>query len=371
MKELIPLFNSFKALLIPLSPFLIVKAIEVVQRVRISYRTKKITPVSPTNWKIILILLITALLHVTAYIYIASPKINVFLATNSRMQTSSEVLGARLRSLFGDDYDTAPKSVTSKSGTWDYDLLVSRLASAEGRALYSIYGTDAYAGCQWCRTDKPDTFFLYLLPTILLPHIINLFPILLVTTTESTSFSLSTPNSRQWFSYTILITGLLIGLEAFTVYKAPRSSDLIDSIKNSPDVSYVYWMYWSRIQVRGWLLASLDSLLAFLIYLSAAGYAFDTGESTAIRTKKVIKQLDNSVNKLRLSILLHTNVISRNKELRDAYEKWGTNTAELDQLIRNAPEIVKARKQAKNRVVPGIGQLETDASTFVGNIFED
>lgn len=364
MHALLSLLGNLKGLLIPLLPFLFVKAIGYIQRARINYRNKIITPVSATNWIIISILIISALLQIFVYIPYAVPKINVFLVTGSRMQTPGEVIGRRLRDLYGDDFETAPNSMVL-----DYDLLISRLASTNGRALYSVYGTDAYASCQWCRTDEPLTFFLYNLPGNLLPYAVNFLPVMLVTMGNHQALSLSSPHSRQWFSYAALTVSALVAYEIYTLYTAPVSPLLL-STATTGLIANVYWMHWATIKTRGLVLAALNTVLAFVIYLSASGRAFDSGETTTIRSLRIVNQLDTAINKLRLAVLLHTNVIARNEELRDAYCQWGADAREIADLTQHLPEIIEARKQAKARVKPSMRQLEIDATVFVDKIFD-
>lgn len=363
------LLKSFQGLIIPFAPFIITKGYNIYQK-RKNARSKPFLEVSTTNWTIISILATVAFLQVIFYIPYAWPAINVFSATNSRMQTPGDVIGSRLRALFGDEYETAPRSMTSGKGNLDYELLVSRLASSDGKALYAVYGTEAYAGCQWCRTDQPFSFFLYILPSIVIPHALNFFPILLVTTGNRDAFALSSASSRQWFRMAVIFGMAFLGIELYTMYQAPNVPEFLLSINNSVSHEDVPWIFWSRIKMRAWAFAVADSVLAFLVFLSASGRAFETGEATAVRTSRIIKQLDGAVNKLRLSILLHTNVIARNQEMRNAYVNWGANAEYLDSLIRSHPSITEARKEAKARVLPGFSQLETNTTTFVENNFQ-
>lgn len=366
--SLAPLLNSLKTLFLTFLPFILYRSFVYIQKARVTYASRNITPVSTANWRILAILAAAAVIQVSVYVAYAMPNVNVFADTNSRIQTSGEVLGARLRELYGSDYETAPNSITA-GGSWDYELLVSRLASAEGRVLYAIYGTDAYAGCQWCRTDQPTGFFTYILPSIVMPHFVNFLLVLLVTTGSDRSFSFSTPNSRQWFTLAVVSAGLLVLYEAFTFYQAPVSPTVLASIK-TPLPENIYWMYWERVKIRAVAMAGLDAVLGCLIFLSASGRAFDSGESTTVRTARVIDQLAVSVNTLRLSVLLHSNVISRMEESRDSYSQWGANAEEIERLTRSLPEIIEARKQAKARIPSGMRQLEIDAAVHVDQLFE-
>lgn len=367
-ESLAQLLSSLKGLFVPFLPFIIYKLVVYIQKARVSYAARTLTPVSAANWRIMAILAAAVLIQVSVYPLYATPMVNVFTETNSRMQTSGEVLGARLRELYGIEYETAPNSIAA-GGTWDYELLLTRLVSAEGRALYAIYGTDAYAGCQWCRTDQPSGFFTYILPSIVMPHFVNFLPLLLVTSGGDGSFSISTPNSRQWFFLTVVSAGFLVLYEIYTYYQAPTSQTVLASIK-TPLPENIYWMYWECVKLRAVAMAGLDAILACLIFLSASGRAFDSGESTSVRTARVIDQLSFAVSKLRLSVLLHSNVISRMEESRNAYTQWGANAEKIETLTRSLPEVMEARKQAKTRVPSGMRQLEIDAAVYVDKLFE-
>jgi hypothetical protein len=317
-------------------------------------------PVSARNWGIISLLLIAVFLNVAVYIGWAWPSINVFYATESRMQTEGSVIGARLRALYGEEYENAPGA-----GKLDYELLVNRLASSTGRALYAVYGTEAYGACLFCRTDSPLTFFLYTLPSMVGPHLANYAVVLFATTSPW-----STANARQWFTIFSIAAVAYVGLELYSVYKAPMTPMFMDMLMNSKTLENVSWIYWTRIRWRGWLLAAGDTVLAALVFLSASGRAFDSGEGTAVRATKIIKELDLSVNRLRLAILLHTNVVATDSELRNAFDKWGAECEAYERALKAIPEIVEARKQAKARLPVSIKQMETDFKGLIDTAYQ-
>lgn len=362
--------KSFQGLLIPLAPFLITKGYNWLTKARKELNSKSVIFVSQDNWAVIWILVACALVQIMVYIPLASPPINVFIATESRMQTSGDVIARRLQKLFGDQYEIAPKSLTSGRGFIDYDLLVSRLTSSDGRALYALYGTEAYGGCQWCRTDQPSTFFIYTLPSLILPHLLHFLPVLLVTSSEVGFFSFATTSSKQWY-FVASIAGLIFAVaEVYAMYQAPNMPSFMTSIKDSLTPDNINWVFWSSVKLRAWGFAIYDLTLALLVYLSAAGIVFETHEITAVRTSKIIKDLDGAVGKLRSSILLHTNVISKSSEMREAFIKWGTTFELLEKALRKDPIISEARREAKNRISPGFRQLEDSTQAFVANVFE-
>lgn len=363
------LLKSLRGLAIPFAPFLITKGYGLFQKARHDQSKKSTKPISRANLLIISIILTVAAINAFVYIPYARPVINVFTATDSRMQTSGDLIGKRLRDMFGDEYENAPQSLTS-GGLLDYELLVSRLASSDGRALYSLYGTEAYASCQWCRTDVPVSFFLYILPTIGLHHVLNFLPILLVTTGESQTFSLSTASSRQWFSIVTVVAVLALTVDAYIIYQAPNLPLFTQKIKNSPTLQQTEWLYWSSIKIRAWGFAVAESLLALLVYLSAAGRVFEADEVTSVRVSRITQNLDQSVLKLRLNVLLHTNVISRDRELRTTWSNWGADCERMETLVREAPEVKEARKMAKSRLVPGVRQIEANYNSIVEQVFQ-
>lgn len=375
------LIKSLRGLIIPLAPFLLTKGYSWVQASRSRKASlalknkkdgKKDKKVSLENWIVISTLLLTAAISALVYVTLAWPAINVFVATDSRMQTPGDVVGARLKAIYGQDYETAPQSITS-NGSIDYELLVSRLASTDGRALYALYGTNAYGSCQWCRTDVPFSFFLYILPTVVLPHLLNFFPILLVTTGGG-SLSLSTSTSRQWFTITTICAFLLVTTDVYTLYQAPGLADFMNPIKTSTSLDRVNWVSWSRIRMRGYGFAALDTLLAGIIFMGASGLAFeatkeDEAAAAAVRTDRIVGQLDEAVSRLRAGVLLHTNVIARSKELRDAYSAWGMESERIEGLIRKVPEVIEAREIAKGRVIPGLWQIKANTNVFIEKVF--
>lgn len=367
--DLYSVVSSLRGLALPIAPYVVMKAWGYYQ----SYRVSKASggarkgsllagtqPVSARNWGIISLLLIAALLNVAVYIGWAWPAVNVFYATESRMQTEGSVIGARLRALYGDEYENAPGA-----GKLDYELLVNRLASSTGRALYAVYGTEAYGACLFCRTDSPLTFFLYTLPSSVGPHLANFAVVLFATTS-----TWSTANARQWFTIFSIAAVTYVGLDLYSVYKAPTTPVFMDMLMNSKTLDGVSWIYWTRIQWRGWLLAAGDAVLALLIFLSASGRMFDSGEGTAMRATKIIRELDLSVNRMRLAILLHTNVVATDPDLRSAFGKWGAESEAYERALKALPEIVEARKQAKARLPVSVKQMETDFRGLIDTAYK-
>lgn len=367
--DLASLGSALRGLALPVAPYVAMKAWEYYKRYQVakvsggSSKTNLLTgtqPVSTTNWVIILLLLFTAAFNLLIYVRWALPAVNVFYATESRMQTEGSVISSRLRGLYGDEYESAPGA-----GNIDYALLVDRLASATGRALYAVYGTEAYGACLFCRTDSPTTFLFYSIPSIVGPHLANYAIVLFATTS-----TWSTPNSRQWFTIFSIVSIVYAGLEVYSIYKAPTTQVFMNMIKNSKTLEGVSWVYWTHIHWRGRLLAAGDTMLAVLVFLSASGRAFDAGEATAVRTSKIIKALDDSTNRLRMSILLHTNVVATDPELRDAFEKWGSENEAYEKKLKTLPEMVEARKQAKARLPISMKQMETDFKSLVDSVYK-
>lgn len=358
--SLYELAKSLRGLVIPFLPFLIPKLYTWLRTAHAQHQQKRLVPLTLANWAVISLLLVGSLVQVLVVLPGLWPQQNVFGVTGSRLQTPVEVIESRLKQLYGASYERAPYSVETGAGALDYGLLVSRLSSSTGKALYTVYGTDVYAGCEWCRTDRPSLFFVYALPSIVLPHLGNLLLLLLATTTVSTA------SSRQWHGYVLWVSLGLMLFDVYTVYTAPNN---LHRVMTAYHLDSVPWVFLAQHKFRTYSFALLDAALAAATFLSASGRFFVVDEATTQRAARVILQLEHALARLRAAIVLHSNVVAKDQTLRDSYMEWGEVCETREALVRSLPEIQEARKMAKSRLVPSFQQFQLTAETFVDGVY--
>lgn len=395
MSQILQLASPLKKLagtLVPLAiPFIWNQGRKIYYAQKSPKYKARIKPLSLRNFKSIVILLVTAVSILAIYFpLIKSNSVNVFELTNARMQTPGEIIGSRMRSFYA--FDTPnPESEENKGKEPDelwsieaqnrmprglrkiaryttqdqWDRFFARLSTLDGRALYTCFGTDPYLNCDFCRTDQPWTFFVYMIPTIAAPYIINLLMVLIVT--RGPRALLTTPQAAQWGNLFTTLT-ISAGIAESYSYYSYHGSRLFMVNRTMPNISGVSWVSESSFAFRVGSLAIIDLSLAVLIWLSATGRAWDnsfTDDGYYRVTQKAVQALDLAVNKLRIATLLHSNVIATNKEFRSAYEAWGENIQEFEHMLRANEQVKEAINSAQKRKGALLRNVEVEAQALI------
>lgn len=278
-----------------------------------------------------LIGVLVAISVVQVYYWKAAIEENVILETGSRMQTSGEVLGTRLKKLRGRDYLGEQE-----------ELMISRFATDIGRALYTVYGTDAFMNCEWCEIgDGGVSLLIYSLPNILGPYLINLLGTLIATGGMDR-------NARQWRLSGVTVSFVAMFLDVYTVFTFPY-----DVNRHAKVPRLIQWFHWDRHNHRTVWLCGYNVALGLLIYLSASGRFYHVDVSVHSQIKDISKQLDDSVRMLSYSSM-SKDAITRNDLYRQhENDFWSTYWQEQDNLnhkIEDDFRVKDAKESAKQRV---------------------
>ncbi|KAA8914104.1 hypothetical protein TRICI_003001 [Trichomonascus ciferrii] len=286
-------------------------------------------PVGRKTWALIGVLLAVSVLQV--YYWKKTIEENVFWETGSRMQTSGEVLGSRLKKLRQRDYLGEQE-----------ELMISRFATDVGRALYTVYGTDAYMNCEWCEvTDGGVSLLIYSLPSILCPYLINLFGTLVATGGLDR-------NARQWRLSGVIVSFVAMLLDVYTVFTFPY-----DANRRAKVPRLIQWLHWDRHNHRTMWLCGFNVALGLVLYLSASGRFYHVDVSVHSQLKDVSKQLDDSVRLLSYTSM-SKDAVDRNALYRQhEHDFWSTYWQEQDKLneeIEDDFRVKDAKESAKQRV---------------------
>lgn len=228
---------------------------------------------------------------------------------------------------------------------WDRELLEARLGSATGRRLAGVYGPAALASCAWCNVADPATFFLYAMPELALAHALNVLPVLIVTQGRG-----ATPQANQWAAYTVWASVIALLTDLLGIWTATALTNPVHVV---------------TALERGLVLATLDLILAALVYVSASGWAFDAGEAAHVRTKRTAAYLDAATSRVRVAVLLQSNVVPRTPALRELYCRWGAQRKQAHDKVRATPEVRQARDQALGKAAAAVPDLQHQAAEFV------
>lgn len=260
---------------------------------------------------------------------------NVIVLTKSRLQTSGEVIGQRL------------KNINNRGSRPGDNLLISRLSSQTGRSLYALYG-DAFASCEWCRTDNNNSFLLYSIPSTLIPYLVNGGIILLCTTMRNLK-----PLRR------ILILLLSCGA-LYDIYHTAVYPVAINEAAHYADVD---WVYWRKLQLRGMLLASFNIMSLVLFYLSLKGFLYTIDDSIEDNLADLNRSLDRALGLAKGSILIRTTV-NGDKELTNTHNRFWDRRYARQQSVQQIAEVTEAKENALRERI-NIKVVQKDAANFV------
>lgn len=388
---------NLKTLFISLAPFVVPiiwkRGLRFYAYCKSEKYKSSIKPLSRRNQHILAIIIATSLFFPLLYYPLTSAKSpNIFHITDSRLQTPSQVIEARLTNIFTTNLGSKNESNTEQGveskKLWDSALISAmpygfrqiakyatpdqwqkffdRLSTTDGKLLYTEYGTDPFLNCEFCKTDMPVTFLIYSLPSISAPYLINMFMIL-ITSTGPRLF-LTTPQSAQWCRSFAVINLAGLAYILYHYYYFPKSIYFMRINKIALSRQDVYWFFEFAVKFNSIFLFLLDIVYAVCIWISGTGRAWDntfSDESYYRSTQRIIAALDASVNRLRVSTLLHSNVIATNKEYRDAYEKWGASISAFNEELKADESVKEAIKNAKHRKGALFRNVEAEAKNLI------
>ncbi|KAF3071005.1 hypothetical protein GL218_00408 [Daldinia childiae] len=336
-------WGTIKSLLIFFGPMLLPKAISYYRSVRNAPRAAgvSIQPVPQQALRAIAALIMGGLVLLCGVLPLFSPE-NIFVRTQSRLQIPTDVLFNRLASL-------RPLSVAD-------DALRTRFVNLESRLLYLQFGPEVLATCPFCTSDDPRSYFYYALPALLTPHLTNL-----VLASLATSELMSGSYGPKWRATAAVASGLGAALDIYLAnsynYQANARATRLT------DLDPFFWN--SRI-ARQLGLASLDFLLAYLLYLSSTNRAFVAPPSAAVRVEAVTRQLQGTKGRLN-AIGIVKNTANRDEELRSRSQAYWRHEGMLMREVMEEREVVEGVNDAlQNRI--DIGDIMRDADAYALNV---
>lgn len=339
---------SIRSLAIFFGPILIPKAISYYRSLRAASRNHNL-PIRPTPPSVRLALLIL-LAFVTVCIIKSLPVFapeNLFTATDSRLQIPVDVLFNRI--LAG-----RPDNVLTRRD----EALRGKFVNLESRLLYFQYGPAVLAECPFCNSDDPRSYFYYAVPSLIWPHIANLFVLAFVT-----SPSLTGRHGASWRSFTTIAAGCLALLDIYLVNSYnPQVNARATRLRD------IDFFFWSMRTYRLLALATLDAGLGCLLFLSSTNRAFVQLPSTAERIEGVNRGL--MAVKSKLSALgIVKNTALRDEELRQRSQAYWTHEVRLMSEVMEEREVIEGVNDAlSNRI--NIQEITRDANAYAENVVQ-
>ncbi|KAI5928008.1 hypothetical protein F4810DRAFT_646395 [Camillea tinctor] len=338
-------WGTLKSLLIFFGPILLPKAISYYRSIRSApqHPGLGVRPLPALAFRGISILATTAVVFLIASLPVFAPE-NVFARTQSRLQIPTDVLFTRLSAL-------RPLSSDGVDGA-----LRAKFVNLESRLLYLQFGPSVLADCPFCASDEPRSYLYYALPSLLGPHLVNLGALSL-----ATSLPVSGPDGARWRSLAAIAAALGAVLD---VYVTSAYNYQLNA--RAARLGELDMFFWSSRAWRGVLLASLDVVVAGLVYLSSTRRAFARPPSPASRVEAATRQL--LANKSRLNAVgIVKNTAIRDEELRGRAQAYWQHEGRLMREVMEERDVLEGVNDAlQNRI--NIQDITHDADVYATNV---
>tara|TARA_R110002003_G_scaffold448_16_gene19957 strand:- start:19334 stop:20461 length:1128 start_codon:yes stop_codon:yes gene_type:complete len=304
--------KNIHSLLIIFGPFLIPKAVDWVNVARATSQSVPVRPTPPRVKNALNLLFVSAVVCLGLSFSRFAPD-NIFLKTQSHIRTETGVLFTRLRHL--------------RELTGEDEALRAKFASARNKLLYLAYGPDTILNCVWCSTangNDQQNYFLYSLPKLATPHIVQLLVLGL-----ATSSLVGTEGSR--FRTHATIAGILmLVVEAW--YMGTYDITTNKRAKFVQDIDSAYW----RVRFLRYItFAVVDIALGFVLWATSTNRWLAKPVSLAERIETTTRTAEETLNKMRALGLL-SNSVNRDPALRGVREEyWRTEGQVMAETIQD------------------------------------
>jgi hypothetical protein len=304
--------QNVHSLLILFGPFLLPRLADWFNTARATSRSVPIRPTPLRVQNALNVLFVAAIACLALSLSRFAPE-NIFLATQSHIRTETSVLFARLRHL-------RPLS--------EDDLVLRSKFEVNGRnkLYYLAYGPETLLNCAWCVTangNDNSNYYIYTLPKIIMPHIVQLAVLGL-----ATSSLVGTEGSRFRTHATMLGLATLIGeiwyMGTYDITANKRAKFL-------QDIDSVYW----RIRfLRYIMFAVQDIVMAFVLWATSTNRWLAKPISIAERLEMATRVSEETLNRMR-GLGLIINSVNRDPALRGVKEDyWRTEGQVMSETIQ-------------------------------------
>lgn len=304
--------QNVHSLLILFGPFLLPRLADWFNTARATSRSVPIRPTPPRVQNALNVLFVAAIACLALSLSRFAPE-NIFLATQSHIRTETSVLFARLRHL-------RPLSE-------DDQVLRSKFeVNGRNKLYYLAYGPETLLNCAWCVTangNDNSNYYIYTLPKIIMPHIVQLAVLGL-----ATSSLVGTEGSRFRTHATMLGLATLIGemwyMGTYDITANKRAKFL-------QDIDSVYW----RIRFLRYIMFAVQDIgMAFVLWATSTNRWLAKPVSIAERLEMATRVSEETLNRMR-GLGLIINSVNRDPALRGVKEDyWRTEGQVMSETIQ-------------------------------------
>jgi hypothetical protein len=302
-----------------------------------------IRPPPPAVSRCLAILFATALIFFISTLPFFGPE-NIFSITQSRLQIPNDVLFTRLSALRAGGLTAADNALRHK------------LASLESRLLYFTYGPDVLAQCQFCSAEDPRSYLYYAIPSILTPHLFHIVVLALVT-----SGLFAGKEGARWRTQ-----GTIAGIGAAMLEVYMVSSYNYQANARATRLEDVEAFFWKMRVYRGIIIATIDALLGWAMYLSSTNRAFLEPLTTAERIEHTTRIIETIRSKMHASGVMRNTVI-RDEGLRNRSQQYWVHEGRLMAEMMEEKEVIDGVNNALEGRI-NMDRISHDAEMYAQNV---
>lgn len=331
-------YSRLKVILTLIGPLLLPKVIRCYQAPRNPY-SMHVRPVPLAVIPALIILLASATYFLTQTLPYFSPE-EIFSLTNSRLQIPNDILFTRLSAI-------RPAGLTETD-----KILKSKMSSLENRLLYLQHGPFTIAYCTFCNPEDPNSYFYFSIPTLLFPHLLNLF-ILGVTT----SSFFTGQDGNAWRSQVSMAAVGLSALDLYFIFSYAHRSNVKAKVLGELD-----FFFWNARIYRLFSLTLLDLIFGCVLYLSSTNRAFSRTPFATERLENLNNALDEVLSKITGTGIVH-NTVARDRDLSFISQQYWTHEVRMSREIMEEKEVIENITRALESRI-NISAIERDADNY-------
>jgi hypothetical protein len=304
--------QNVHSLLILFGPFVLPRLVDWFNTARATAHSVPVRPTPPRVKNALNMLFVAAVAALALSLARFAPD-NIFVATQSHIRTETSVLFARLRHLR--PLDAADAALRAK-----FDM------NGRNKLLYLAFGPDTLLNCAWCVTaggSDTQNYFLYSLPKIVTPHLVQLFVLGL-----ATSSLVGGEGSRFRTHGTVLgLASLIAEIWYMATYDVSANARALFA----RDIDSAYW----RVRFFRYIAFAVQDLaMAFVLWATSTNRWMAKPVSIAERLETVTRMSEETLNKMR-ALGLVTNSVNRDAGLRGLREEyWRTEGQVMAETVQ-------------------------------------
>jgi hypothetical protein len=338
-------WDTIRSLVLFFGPVLLPKAISYYRSVKNGPRHGlAVQPVPPRVRLALGLLTGLVLVYLAKTLPWLAPE-NVFTSTGSQVGMPTDSLFQRVAALRTGGVLT-PRD----------EALRNKFVNKENRLLYLQFGPDVLAECPFCTADDSRTYFYYAFPTLMQPHLFNLFAI-----AAATSPSLTGVYGAQCRVPATIAAVLIAAVELYSTNSYNHLAN--GRVRKLDDIEFFFWTVRTYRLIA---LAALNGILGWVLFLSSTNRAFVQVPSPAERVETVNRALGSVKSKFgALGIVRNTAL--RDEGLRMRNQNYWAHEVRLMGDVMEDREVVEGVKDAlSNRI--DIQAITQDAQNYAEGV---